>query len=206
MWLYWRGLPQSADDAFLLASKAYEVLSDEKLRNAHDAHLEECRLQQKSDTAARRQARQRYLEATRSWGARGICALCAESVDGLALRSPWFAAGPLRFTARTFDAVAMWFEQHGSLSSLPFAIMFVIFVAVAAGPMLASVLVFLVRWLWAAFGLSRRTDRKKKAEGLRRARDRQIEKHEKATSVNSRAEKRIPRRRFSEVGLRDPNR
>jgi len=174
-----RGLLR-ANDAFIASSRAYEILTSEDARRGHDAALGACEAALAAETAARRRARQGFLNgAPERFSLRGLCALAAETADAFAARAPPRFAPPLRLLARWVDGVATYLQTRGALQAFG-AAFFCLMVAAALLPMLLTSVARAAWWpvkrVLRAAGLAEREERLR-AEGMRLARERLAAAH-----------------------------
>ena len=178
----WRRGINGVEEAFMQVSSAYDILADSDDRRDHDVRLHACLTDDSQNIAARGLARRAYLESRPGLllTPRDICAICAESLDRVALRLP-ISAAVMRPLARGVDSIALYLEhqeQRVSLATLPWFILFILFIGVAVVPALLSFISFFIslplKYVKRKLGLSAR-ERALKTEGLRRARQRQAE-------------------------------
>jgi len=177
--LYSAPFGSSADDAFIRASRAYEVLSDLELKQAHEAALHQCELEFAAAQAERRSAHQHDPYAGTLLSLRGFESTVNAGLEYLAVRAPvpGITSG-LRLLSRGIGGIVNWLEMHGSWQSLPFAVLFVLFLGVTVLPTLAQILWGVAtapfRAVLSALGVTRKVEQRR-SEGLKRARERQAE-------------------------------
>jgi len=174
----------SADDAFIRASRAYEVLSDADSRRKLEAALTQCELEWAAAQAERRTSHQHYPYGGALFSLRGFESMVNSGLEYLALRAPLPGmSSTVRLLSRGIGGVVSWLEMYGSWQSLPFAVLFVLFLGVTVLPIAAqalwSVATAPLRAALSALGLTRSAEQRR-SEGLKRARERQAEQFAKA--------------------------
>mmetsp|Transcript_2578 Transcript_2578/g.5423 ORF Transcript_2578/g.5423 Transcript_2578/m.5423 type:complete len:277 (+) Transcript_2578:27-857(+) len=173
-----RGILQ--EDAFLIASRAYETLSDPEKRETHDATLQVCREAELRNDDSRRSLRQNFLQSNYVTGPRGLCALCAETLDNLAERIPIVVvATAFRYMAQLVDGVALFLQEYSfTVWNTPLIALFVLFVITTIVPVVfdavCGVLMSPYTFIVKVLGLEE-TAKQRKEIGLKRARERQAE-------------------------------
>ena len=167
----------SVDNAFVQASRAYEILSNQDERHGHDVDLSACELAASAQGAARRSARTTFTGSRGLFSVCGACAFFAERCDSLGELFPLLAV-PLHLCAQSLDSVTSYLYANDSMSSVTGLFVFLLFVGVAGLPLVEAIASALILAPWRALcnmtGQAARSERKK-AEGMARARERQAE-------------------------------
>jgi hypothetical protein len=168
--LFFNGF-DSAQDAFLLSSTASEVLMDPEKRKQHDVHLQTCREVQKQ------RWRNNFPQSHGFQGSisRNIYFFAMEKLDGLSQKLPIIAI-PVGWLIGTINMIITYHQSNGTFKLIVF-LLFILFTTTVLLPMVVSAIItFTVKTPFRMISKSLGFDKiaeKRKAEGLKRARERQ---------------------------------